>query len=72
MFIDPVDNFTIVNQRQTHQREIASAGRFPRAIFGVIERLPRRSRHLTSVAATPSPAGAATEHAAEDISVLVA
>lgn len=23
MFIDPVDNFTIVNQRQTHQREIS-------------------------------------------------
>lgn len=72
MFIDPVDNFTIVNQRQSHQREIASAGRFPRVVFGVIERLPRLSRHLSSVVATYCPPGAATEHAPEDISVLVA
>jgi hypothetical protein len=71
MFIDPIDHFSTVNQRQASQRETAAAGRFPRVILGVIERLPRLTRHLTCVAATPSPAKAATERSNED-AVLVA
>ena len=72
MFIDPVDQFTTVNQRQTYQREAAAAGRFPRIVLGAIERMPRLARHLTSVAAASSPTGAATGCSDEDMSVLVA